>query len=63
MANCCYKVASRSTDMFARIGGEEFAVIMPATNLEGSRQIAEDFQKALTNTRIPIANAEEASLA
>ena len=46
------KVASRSTDMCARIGGEEFAVIMPATNLEGSRQVAEDFQKALTNARI-----------
>ena len=49
--------------MFARIGGEGFAVIMPATNLEGSRQVAEDFQKALTNTRMPIANAKEASLA
>jgi diguanylate cyclase (GGDEF)-like protein len=46
------KVASRSTDMCARIGGEEFAVIMPATELEGSRQVAEDFQKALTNARI-----------
>jgi len=47
------EVASRSTDMCARIGGEEFAVIMPATNLEGSRQVAEDFQEALTNARIP----------
>ena len=47
------EVASRSTDMCARIGGEEFAVIMPATNLKGSRQVAEDFQEALTNARIP----------
>ncbi|MBT6582665.1 MAG: GGDEF domain-containing protein [Gammaproteobacteria bacterium] len=47
------EVASRSTDMCARIGGEEFAVIMSATNMEGSRQVAEDFQEALTNARIP----------
>jgi GGDEF domain-containing protein len=48
--------------MFARIGGEEFAVIMPATNLEGSRQVAEDFQKALTNTRIPHRKCERGFL-
>ena len=56
------KVASRSTDMCARIGGEEFAVIMPATELEGSRQVAEDFQKALTNARILHRNCDRGFL-
>jgi diguanylate cyclase (GGDEF)-like protein len=56
------KVASRSTDMCARIGGEEFAVIMSATELEGSRQVAEDFQEALTNARIPHRNCDRGFL-
>lgn len=56
------KIASRSTDMCARIGGEEFAVIMPATNLEGSRRVAEDFQEALTKARIPHRTCERGFL-
>jgi diguanylate cyclase (GGDEF)-like protein len=56
------KVASRSTDMCARIGGEEFAVIMSATELEGSRQVAEDFQEALTSARIPHRNCDRGFL-
>ena len=56
------EVASRSTDMCARIGGEEFAVIMSATELEGSRQVAEDFQEALTNARIPHRNCDRGFL-
>jgi diguanylate cyclase (GGDEF)-like protein len=47
------KTASRSTDMCARIGGEEFAVIMPATELEGSRLVAEALQEALASALIP----------
>jgi diguanylate cyclase (GGDEF)-like protein len=56
------KVASRSTDMCARIGGEEFAVIMSATELEGSRQVAEDFQEALSNAQIPHRNYDRGFL-
>jgi diguanylate cyclase (GGDEF)-like protein len=48
--------------MCARIGGEEFAVIMSATELEGSRQVAEDFQEALTNARIPHRNCDRGFL-
>ncbi|MBL6689355.1 MAG: diguanylate cyclase [Pseudomonadales bacterium] len=46
-------IASRSTDLCARIGGEEFAVLMPATDLEGSRQVAETIQTELGKARIP----------
>lgn len=40
-------VASRGTDLCARVGGEEFAVVMSATDLEGSIRIAEDIQSAM----------------
>ena len=40
-------VASRGTDLCARIGGEEFAVIMPSTDLEGSFRIAEEIRQAM----------------
>ena len=40
-------VASRGTDLCARIGGEEFAVIMPSTDLEGSIRIAEEIRQAM----------------
>ncbi|MBO6556099.1 MAG: diguanylate cyclase [Pseudomonadales bacterium] len=56
------KIASRSTDLCARIGGEEFAVLMPATDLEGSRQVAEAIQTELTKARIPHRNSERGFL-
>ncbi len=56
------KVASRSTDLCARIGGEEFAVMMPATELEGSRQVGEAIQKELANARIPHRNCDSGFL-
>ncbi len=56
------KIASRSTDLCARIGGEEFAVLMPATDLEGSRQVAEAIQAELGKARIPHRNSERGFL-
>jgi len=47
------KVASRSTDLCARIGGEEFAVLLPATEIEGSKQVAEAIREELAVARIP----------
>ena len=35
------KAVKRSADLVARYGGEEFVVILPHTNLEGARQVAE----------------------
>ncbi|MGI9323013.1 MAG: GGDEF domain-containing protein, partial [Pseudomonadales bacterium] len=46
------QTASRSTDFCARIGGEEFAVLMPATGLDGSKQVAGDIRQALHLARI-----------
>ncbi|MCB1645390.1 MAG: GGDEF domain-containing protein [Pseudomonadales bacterium] len=39
--------ASRSTDMAARIGGEEFAIVLPVTDEEGARLVAEHIQAEL----------------
>ena len=43
----------RSTDMCARIGGEEFAVIMPDTNLSGAIYIAEKIRTDVEALRLP----------
>jgi diguanylate cyclase (GGDEF)-like protein len=37
----------RDVDVPARYGGEEFAVILPGTNAEGARNIAERLRKAV----------------
>ncbi len=41
----------RKVDLFARIGGEEFAVLLPDTNLEGARYQAERLRQAIANYR------------
>lgn len=42
----------RSADLAARIGGEEFAIILPDTDLEGLRHIAEDIRTAIESMNI-----------
>lgn len=41
------KRTCRSSDIAARIGGEEFAVILPVTSLEGALDQAERLREAL----------------
>jgi len=38
----------RSADMLARIGGDEFAVLLPETDLRGGLRVAEKLRKSLT---------------
>lgn len=42
----------RSTDLAARLGGEEFAVILPATPLEGARMLAESIRKNIEESNL-----------
>jgi len=37
----------RSTDYFARVGGEEFAIILPETDIRGAEKVCERLRKAI----------------
>ena len=44
----------READLAGRIGGEEFLVILPETDLTGAWPFAERFRKAMADTPIPV---------
>jgi diguanylate cyclase (GGDEF)-like protein len=46
------KVARRPTDLAARIGGEEFALLLPDTDSAGAFEIAETARKAISSLRL-----------
>jgi diguanylate cyclase (GGDEF)-like protein len=41
----------RKTDLFVRWGGEEFAVILPYTDLKGAAKVAEKLRKAIEDLK------------
>jgi len=43
----CIKEGRRNTDVAARIGGEEFALVLPETQVEGALIVAEKIQEAI----------------
>ena len=43
----------RSADKVARFGGEEFALVLPATDLEGARRVAEDLRRGVEALSLP----------
>lgn len=43
----------RAVDVVARYGGEEFAVVMPNTESDGARQVAETIRMAVEQLQIP----------
>ena len=58
--NCLKKMAdifknsiNRSTDVLSRYGGEEFALILCDTNLEGAEKVAEDIRYTVEEAEIP----------
>jgi diguanylate cyclase (GGDEF)-like protein len=57
---CLQKVARylqttvrRTSDLVARYGGEELAVLLPDTDLDGALQVAEDLRQGIENLAIP----------
>lgn len=46
----CIKEGRRSADVTARVGGEEFALILPETHLEGALIVAERLQETIRNS-------------
>jgi diguanylate cyclase (GGDEF)-like protein len=49
---------TRKLDICCRYGGEEFAVILPSTELMLARQVAERCLNALRNTLIPLESTD-----
>lgn len=43
----------RETDIVARIGGEEFIVLMPDTGLDAAQQVAQELLHTIADTEIP----------
>lgn len=52
---------SRESDYEVRIGGEEFVILMPHTNLEGAYSVAEKLRKAIEENTHPIVGRYTAS--
>lgn len=50
----------RSTDFPARYGGEEFAVIMPETNYDGAKNLAERLRKKIAETPLLLPDDDKA---
>jgi len=50
-------IPDRPTDKACRYGGEEFVVILPDTDLQGSLQVAENIRKAVIDKKIPHAKS------
>jgi diguanylate cyclase (GGDEF)-like protein len=48
----------RETDIFARIGGEEFAVLLPDTRLDVARELAERLRQSIEESKFSLNNGE-----
>jgi diguanylate cyclase (GGDEF)-like protein len=53
VAACMRAAARRSSDCVARIGGEEFAILLPGTGAEGAVTFAERVRHDVESLRIP----------
>jgi diguanylate cyclase (GGDEF)-like protein len=53
IASTLSNIATRNADFVARYGGEEFAVVMPGTNEEGARIVAEKMLAGIRDLNIP----------
>jgi len=61
VADVLTKCVTRSDDFVVRYGGEEFAVVLPNTDEEGARLIAEKMLINIRNKNIPHENSDVAS--
>ena len=46
----------RAVDLVARYGGEEFSVLLPKTQWEGARIVAERIRKSVEEVRVTVGN-------
>ncbi len=57
IANACMSTMRRS-DIFGRIGGEEFALLLPETDAEEARQAAERIRRTVETTIVQVGGTE-----
>lgn len=55
-------VVTRNDDMVFRYGGEEFSVILPATNIEGAKKIAGLICEAISSQKLLVKKQQESSV-
>ncbi|MBX9635661.1 MAG: GGDEF domain-containing protein, partial [Magnetospirillum sp.] len=48
----------REVDVFGRLGGEEFAALLPQTTLAGANLLAERLRRAIAELRVPLADSD-----
>jgi two-component system chemotaxis family response regulator WspR len=53
IASLLQETLTRTGDILARYGGEEFVVILPETNSDGAKAVAEKLRKKIESARIP----------
>jgi len=49
--------ATRTIDLAARLGGEEFAILLPNTDAEGAHGVAERIQRELESMAVTVGDA------
>ena len=52
----------RDVDVAARLGGEEFAILLPETGLDGASAVADRLCRSLAELRIPLGEGEEVTV-
>ncbi|MCF2947543.1 GGDEF domain-containing protein [Paraglaciecola aquimarina] len=55
------KAKIRPNDILARYGGEEFVLLLPETNLEQAKELAESIRQAVESLKIPLSNTDNTS--
>jgi len=62
IAEVINKALKRSTDVASRWGGEEFMILLPNTDMEGTINIAEQIRLNIMGTTVPCANGASTSI-
>ena len=52
----------RATDIVARLSGDEFAILMPQTDVEGAMQLGEDLRAQVADSVRPTSDADPATI-
>jgi diguanylate cyclase (GGDEF)-like protein len=52
----------RATDIVARLSGDEFAILIPQTDVEGAMQLGEDLRSQVAETVRPTSDADPATI-